>query len=508
MGIFKSLKKSFSTEPTSNAHAYPTSNHTIPPRILSPADVYRFRKQRGVNLGSWFVLEKWITWSPYREAVEPAQSDHDVARGGNAKEIMEQHYETWITEADFEWLSSIGINTVRIPVGYYHFSKYLGQGYLDGTDFQGLGHVYENTISYIERAVDWAEKWNIGVHFDLHSAPGKQNHDDHSGRSGPEIKMWEERNIAVLKHALRFLIAHFSPRDNVVGVELVNEPANNDALLSLYLDILSEARTLTHPHFPLALGDAWDTEYYSGVVGSRKDFVMLDHHLYRCFTEEQTSASAFDHAGRCYAEYLEFLGEAQRKARGSLIVGEWSGGLNPGSTAGHDHHDMIAMWIGEQLALYERTTAGWFFWTLRKEHGGDTGWDFKEAVNTHAFPQWAGGRRGLPEEGRASLEERDELGQHAVHTHAQYWASQGLPVAEHWRFEDGFRIGWDDAVMFAYHRPPSHHVVGRSEIGFVGKWIEARMDEHSAFRGLSGNMWEFETGWRQGYDGAMAALGE
>lgn len=62
--------------------------------------------------------------------------------------------------------------------------------------------------------------------------------------------------------------------------------------------------------------------------------------------------------------------------------------------------------------------------------------------------------------------------------------------------------------MFAYHRPQSGHVVGRSEIGFFGKWIEARMDEHSAYRGMSQNLWEFEHGWRQGYDAAMTALGD
>lgn len=455
MGLFSSFKNSLKPSaphnagPPVNIDAYPTTNHTIPPRVLSPADIYRFRKQRGVNLGSWFVLERWITWSPYNHAARPAQSDHDVARGSNAQSIMEHHYETWITESDFEWLASLGINTVRIPVGYYHFSKYLGDNYLDGTDFQDLAHVYQNTMHYIERAVDWAERWNIGVHFDLHSAPGKQNHDDHSGRSGPAIKMWEERNIQVLKQVLRFMVGHFHTRDNVVGIELINEPANNDKLLALYLDIIGQVRTITHPHFPLAIGDAWDTGFYSGVVGSRKDFIILDHHLYRCFTEDQISASAFDHAGRCHAEYLDFLNDAKAKSRDSLIIGEWSGGLNPRSTHGHNHHEMMAMWTKAQLELYEKTAAGWFFWTLRKEHGGDPGWDFKEAVRKHTLPEWMGGKRGLPEEGKATLEERDTKAQETTYRHAQFWEQQNLPTREHWRFEEGFKKGWDDAVSVA-----------------------------------------------------------
>ena len=62
------------------------------------------------------MLERWITETPFREAEAPAQSDLDVAKGANAKEILERHWDTWITEADWAWLAEKGINTVRIPV--------------------------------------------------------------------------------------------------------------------------------------------------------------------------------------------------------------------------------------------------------------------------------------------------------------------------------------------------------------------------------------------------------
>lgn len=66
--------------------------------------------------GSWFVLERWIAESPFREAHAPGQSDLDVAKGGHPKEILENHWDTWITTNDWDWLASIGINSVRIPV--------------------------------------------------------------------------------------------------------------------------------------------------------------------------------------------------------------------------------------------------------------------------------------------------------------------------------------------------------------------------------------------------------
>jgi aryl-phospho-beta-D-glucosidase BglC (GH1 family) len=39
-----------------------------------------------------------------------------MASSPNAREILEKHWDTFITESDFEYIASKGINTVRIPV--------------------------------------------------------------------------------------------------------------------------------------------------------------------------------------------------------------------------------------------------------------------------------------------------------------------------------------------------------------------------------------------------------
>jgi hypothetical protein len=68
------------------------------------------------SLGSWFVLEPWITPSVFWRAASPAQSDQDIAKGQNAKANLSEHWNTWITEEDWQWLSERGVNSVRIPV--------------------------------------------------------------------------------------------------------------------------------------------------------------------------------------------------------------------------------------------------------------------------------------------------------------------------------------------------------------------------------------------------------
>lgn len=66
--------------------------------------------------GSWFTLERWISDAPFRSAHPPGQSDYDVASSPDAKEILEKHWDTWITNDDWNWLADHGVNTVRIPV--------------------------------------------------------------------------------------------------------------------------------------------------------------------------------------------------------------------------------------------------------------------------------------------------------------------------------------------------------------------------------------------------------
>ena len=113
MGLLDKLKSPNpkSIPPTSQSFPPP-----LPPHSLGPSDVFRYRHQRGVNLGSWFVLERWITSKPFAGAVAPGQSDLDVARGKNAKANLEQLWDSWIGDEDWRWIKEKGYNSVRLPV--------------------------------------------------------------------------------------------------------------------------------------------------------------------------------------------------------------------------------------------------------------------------------------------------------------------------------------------------------------------------------------------------------
>ncbi|EKM57736.1 glycoside hydrolase family 5 protein [Phanerochaete carnosa HHB-10118-sp] len=382
----------------------------IPSGFPSPSDFFRYRKQRGVNLGSWFVLERWIAESPFHSATPPGQSDHDVARGPQAKEVLEHHWDTWITEQDFAWIAQRGFNAVRLPIGYYHLCG-VDPSVLKGTDFENLGDVYQGAWSRITNAIQTANGYGLGVLIGesfghLHAAPGKQNRDAHAGTSG-ELRFYNKANKQHTIYVLTVLAGHLSSLcrssdpalPNILGIELLNEPQHDPSLDRWYLDAIRAVRSVD-PSIPVYIGDSWMTDQYANFIESHANtipFTVLDHHLYRCFTQDDTSTSASQHAHNLRdpnagtPQIFARVSQKLQGAGGALVVGEWSGALNPGSLRGiGDDTGVRREYLAAQLALYEQYCAGYFFWTYKKEQPGDKGWSLRDAVAAGVFPSRVG----------------------------------------------------------------------------------------------------------------------
>ena len=73
--------------------------------------------------------------------------------------------------------------------------------------------------------------------------------------------------------------------------------------------------------------------------------------------------------------------------------------------------------------------------------------------------------------------------------HASYWA-QYPGKYEHWRFEDGFVRGWEDAWLFFMSVSFLLTLQTLPEIGFKGVCAKRRGEDHVKEKG-KGNLWEF-----------------
>jgi hypothetical protein len=84
--------------------------------------------------------------------------------------------------------------------------------------------------------------------------------------------------------------------------------------------------------------------------------------------------------------------------------------------------------------------------------------------------------------------------QKTVSAHCTYWDATYPGTYEHWRFEQGWDLGFNDAVTFFAMRS-QHGRDGGDKIGMLDLWCLKRLRES----GQSGSfVWEFEPGLRQG----------
>ncbi|KAG8797828.1 Glucan 1,3-beta-glucosidase 3 [Serendipita sp. 398] len=251
--------------------------------------------------------------------------------------------------------------------------------------------------------------------LDLHASPGAQNPDSHSGTGSGKVLMWEGSNRTAATFALHVLLSQIIKYDNIVGVELLNEPNDKPWLPDWYADTLNDLRGIS-PDIPLYVADAWHSEKYAPWAGARADCVIVDQHLYRCFTEEDRKKWGDQHAAELRQGKAAFQ-DLTKQCRGNFIIGEFSaalGGQPPGSNAG-EHDRQRRVFAKAELELFEESCGGWFFWTLKKQEGWDAGWSLKNATQAEIMPAYVGRRKGqAPDDGKREQAKNDALGGYRI----------------------------------------------------------------------------------------------
>ncbi|WFD23848.1 hypothetical protein MEQU1_002542 [Malassezia equina] len=479
------------------------------PSFNQPLDrrtMYQLRMQRGVNLGSWFTLEAWLTGSVFQHAKDPKQSELDIVSGmkpQDAKKVLEHHWDHFINDGDWRWMASHGISAVRLPINYVHFlasdSKY--SSILKGTEFSSFAEVYQGAWPRIDAAIKKAASHNIGVLIDLHGAPGGQNKDAHCGKSDGKVNLFNGLQSGSNKKATIKILVELANTvasyENVIGLELLNEPENHPSLEGFYNDAIKAIRSSNNQNvvrLPLYLGDAWNPHHYAKYVAKHAEAanpLVMDHHLYRCFTKKDHSTSAEDHARALdvnNGDTAKFLKGISDQAGGNLIIGEWSGALNPGSLHNCSNKgEAKKAWGMSQWIAFEQFTSGYFYWTLKKEGGPDPGWCFYTAVEKGIMPQsinpLQSGRHRSPQELQQAC---DQAMDPLYKDHCNYWNSKNAK-GDHQSYVQGFRTAWTDSLSFLQQG---------TEPGLKQTLCKLRLTSFES-QGHK-DAWEFEHGYMQG----------
>lgn len=317
---------------------------------------------RGVNLGGWLVLEKWVTPSLF--AGTTAVDEYTFMQTSGARAKLREHQKNFIREADFKWLHDNDVRAVRIPVGYW---------ILDGDS------PYAASIGRLDWAFTMAKKYNIEVLVCLHGAPGSQNGLDHSGQIGKALwyKSVDYRRQTI--DTLEKLALRYRDHPKFWGLELLNEPKVGVVQLTLRKFYRESYRRLTKilcPATRIVFHDAFTPRLMNAAI-SGSGRVMMDIHWYHFgFMLHKWTPL------RPYWWLVAWHGHVAANLRHwqGIIIGEWSGVLSHERLGKYPEAQRDALQkehVSRQLQAYSRADA-WFYWTYKTE--GDDIWNYRASV--------------------------------------------------------------------------------------------------------------------------------
>ncbi|KAI3409590.1 uncharacterized protein J3R85_019132 [Psidium guajava] len=294
--------------------------------------------------------------------------DYQLANGyghSKAKEVLKTHRNTFITIEDFSFLYRHGINTVRIPVGWWiAFDPNPPAPFIGGS------------LEALDNAFTWAIVYNIKCIIDLHAAPGSQNGMEHSAsRDGSTDWPTFPDHISKTLDVIDFLAKRYAKHPALLGIELLNEPSAAsvplDILISYYIqgyDVVRKYSSSAYVIICQRIGNADPLELYQANIGSHN--LVVDIHYYSLFDTFFVNMSSVDNI-----QFIYKSREAQLKALNNanaplVFIGEWVNEWNVTSGSQAEYQDFGRA----QLEVYNAASFGWAYWTLKNDRKH---WDFE-----------------------------------------------------------------------------------------------------------------------------------
>lgn len=351
-------------------------------------------KCRGVNLGGWLVAEYWMTKSA---DVWKTVSVEDANRGeftGITKSadqeatraLFGKHHDTFITESDIQEIAAAGLNTVRVPVGYWIAG-------FDDNDPTGKAEwkvFTPGTLKYLDMLIQiWAKKYNVAVMISIHAAKGSQNGADHSSPSVHGQPLWSALpdNVRQTLAVAKFLAARYKDEVAFLGIGLLNEPTGatkEETVMQYYQDAYAAIRA-TGNDCVLSIAPMLSKQNPTSMVGFMEApafrNVWVEWHPYFVWGYENTPEGDVIDVAVKKGLHGNFNVWNARPIHNRLFIGEWSFATAPGKFSGSNREQFYAF-AEAQVRVLNQAGAGWTFWSWRI-HGDENefnGWSLRSVL--------------------------------------------------------------------------------------------------------------------------------
>ncbi|KAL5731352.1 hypothetical protein ACHQM5_004090 [Ranunculus cassubicifolius] len=277
--------------------------------------------------------------------------------GAKAKDILKEHRDNFITEDDFKFMSEHGLNTVRIPVGWWIYmdpnppAPYVG-----------------GSLAALDNAFKWAQNYNMKCIINLHAAPGSQTgKETSSSRDGSADWSTSPKYISQTLDVIDFLASRYAKNPALLGISLLNNPNASliplDVLVSYYskgYQIVRKYSSTAYVIIAQRVGKADPMELIEANIGSSN--LVLEMHSYN-FDNMTSDFSVEDNI-----EFVKNSRRAQIKALSSrngplIFVGEWVNKMARDDVLKSEYE----RYGKAQVEVYDEASFGWAYWTFRND---------------------------------------------------------------------------------------------------------------------------------------------
>ncbi|KAF2477974.1 glycoside hydrolase [Lindgomyces ingoldianus] len=379
----------FGEQPNSVASYLPAGRGRAVKRFTSG-----YNKIRGVNLGSLFIIEPWMAsqeWDSMGCGGTKSEFDCMIKLGQDAGDAaFQKHWGSYIGEQDLDTIKAYGLNTIRVPVGYWM---------VEDTVWRDSEHFPKGGLAYLDQLVGWAADRNIYVILDLHGAPAAQEpNQPFTGQYAPTAGFfvsWQYDRAYKFLQAMTQRIHTNSAYRTTGMLEVLNEPERNhpDLITSYYATAYAKIRE-TESQLNVAQGQqltiqfmdkGWGAGNPVDVIGSKPSVAYDDHRYLKWDTSiEHTKASYIK------TSCSDTFGDGGNTP---LIVGEWSLSVKDDLERTPDFDPSVqsnkafyTQWWAAQVSAYEKQL-GWVFWSWKTQLGDDWRWSYKQAVEAGIVPK-------------------------------------------------------------------------------------------------------------------------
>jgi endoglucanase len=313
---------------------------------------------RGFGLGGMLHMENFIDGYPANE---------ETMREGLLEVLGEEKYnlyfdnflKSYFTEPDAEYIHSLGLNLVRIPINYHLFE-----------DDMNPRVIKEGAFEHLDRVIELCAKHQIYTIIDLHALPGFQNQHWHSDNPTHKALFWKHKDFQDRAlHLWEVIAERYKNQPWVAGYDLINEPADpsGEKVFPYYRRLRDAIRKIDPDHILFLEGDryATDFDHFTEIW----DNVVYTNHDY--------AVPGFIHGGD-YPGYTgnryfdkdtleqDFLKKSEFMF--SHHVPLWVGEFGPVYTGIPEKDEMRYQILKDQLAYYDKYKVSWCIW-LYKDMG-------------------------------------------------------------------------------------------------------------------------------------------